>query len=117
MSIFAALSISLLATAAIVGVIMASVHWREKLPSLAFVVIHVGLAVAGVAVLVAALTRHDLPPLGVYSAIAFGAAALGGVVLLLPARVRGVVPRKLFIAGHGLIAAGAFALLVVAVIR
>lgn len=116
MGVLALLSILLLALAATVGVIMATMHWRQKRPSLAFAVIHVGLALAGLAVLVAALTRNDLPLLGLYSAIAFGAAALGGVVLLLPARLRGVTPKKLFIAGHGLIAASAFVLLLLAVI-
>jgi hypothetical protein len=106
----------LIALAATVGVFMATMHWREKRPSLALAVIHVGFAVAGLAVLVVALTRNDLPPLGLYSAIAFGGAALGGLVLLLPARLRGVMPKKLFIAAHGLIAVSAFVLLLLAVI-
>lgn len=105
-----------IALASTVGVFMATMHWREKRPSLAFAIIHVGLAVAGLAVLVAALIRNDLPPLGLYSAIAFGVAALGGVVLLLPARLRGLMPKKLFVAAHGLIAASAFGLLLLAVI-
>lgn len=108
-------SVVFLGLAATVGVFMATMYWREKRPSLAFAIIHVGLAVLGLAVLVAALTRNDLPRLGLYSAIAFGAAGLGGGVLLLPARLRGAMPKKLFIAAHGLIAASGFVLLLLAV--
>lgn len=109
------IALVLLAIAATLGVIMASLHWREKRPSLAFVVIHVGVAVAGLAVLIAAITRDELPRMAMYSAITFGIAALGGGLLLLPARLRGADPKKLFIAAHGLIAASAFLLLLLAV--
>jgi peptidoglycan/LPS O-acetylase OafA/YrhL len=108
-------AVILTALAAAIGVIMATIRWRDKRPSLAFVVAHVVLAVTGLALLIAALTRDELPRLGLYSAVAFCAAALGGLVLLLPARLRGAMPKKLHIAGHGLIAVSAFVLLLLAV--